>query len=396
MVRKRRGRGEGSIFQRADGLWTASLSLGYSETGKRQRKVIYGDSKQGVQEQLRNLQNDAANGKLADAGMVTVAAYLRAWLETTARPRIAPKTALRYEQIIRLRINPVLGGVRLSKLGTEMGPLHVKQLFAVLHKNGVSARGQQMTGTLLHTALRDAVKDRLLPFNPASGVSKPKPAHAEMKVWDRSQVKRFLTMCQNDRLGSLYVVAVDTGMRQGELFALRWQDVDFNTGSIQIQHSLEEINGSLRLKETKSGKGRRIELSSSASNALQRHRTAMVAEGHCRGDVRVFCDVGGGWLRKGNVLRRSYWSIIRRVNNAAEQAPANLNRPAAVLPKIRFHDLRHTCASLLLLAGVHPKVVQERLGHAKIEITLNLYSHLLPGIQKEAADRMNTILGAIA
>lgn len=383
-ARKRRGRSEGSIFQRADGTWAASLSLGYDDKGKRKRRVVYGDTKKEVQEKLRALQNAAVNGQLADAGTLTVAQYLARWLENTAKPRVQPKTHLRYEQLVRLRINPSLGGVRLSKVT----PLHVEQLFASLERDGVSARGRQMTGTMLHTALRDAVRLRLIPYNPATDVAKPKPRKQEMQIYDAEQAARFLDAASEDRLHAMYVLAVDTGMRQGELFALHWTDFDFTIGSVQVQRSLEEINGKLRVKEPKSGRGRRIELSRFALDALHEHRKRMLAEGHATGPV--FCDLDGGYLRKGNVLRRSFWKIIDRANTTATKEAKH--RPGSMpLARIRFHDLRHTSATLLLLADVNVKIVSERLGHASIQLTLDTYSHVLPTMQKRAAEKMDGI-----
>jgi integrase len=391
--RARRGRGEGAIFQReSDGLWVGSVSLGLDEKGKRRRRVVYGATKKEVQEEVRKLQHDASNGKLADAGSLTVSEYLKLWLQNDAKPRVAPKTHLRYEQLVRLRINPVIGGTRLAKLA----PVHLKQLLATLDRDGVSPRGRQMTATMLHTALRDAVRDKLITSNPASDVSKPRPVTKAMRIFDTAQVAKFLDAAKADRLAALYTIALDAGMRQGELFGLRWVDIDFGTGSLLVQHSLEEINGSLRLKQPKSGKGRRIELTKIGLESLNEHRKAMLAEGHYRPDAPVFCDTEGGWLRKGNVLRRSYWPIIDKANKDEVELAEKQKREPAPLPRIRFHDLRHSMASLLLLAGVNPKVVQERLGHAKIQVTLDTYSHVLPTIQKEAAERMNAILGAIS
>lgn len=387
MARKRRGRSEGSIFQRADGTWTASISLGYDDKGKRKRRVVYGATKKEVQEKLRAVQNAAVSGQLADAGTLTVAQYLARWLENTAKPRVQPKTHLRYEQLVRLRINPALGGVKLTKVA----PLHVEQLFASLERDGVSARGRQMVGTMLHTALRDAVRLRLIPFNPASEVAKPRPRKQEMQIYDADQVARFLDAAKADRLSAMYVLAVDSGMRQGELFALQWTDIDFTTGSLQVQRSLEEINGKLRVKEPKSGRGRRVELSRFTLDALHEHRKRMLAEGHTTSPV--FCDQEGGYLRKGNVLRRSFWKIIHRANKAAEKAAEQTGQPAVPLRRIRFHDLRHTSATLLLLADVNVKIVSERLGHANIQLTLDTYSHVLPTMQKKAAEKMDGIFG---
>jgi len=209
-----------------------------------------------------------------------------------------------------------------------------------------------------------------------------------MQVYDLDQVARFLDAARTDRLFALYVLALDSGMRQGELFALHWTDFDFASGSVLVQRSLEEINGHHRLKETKSAKGRRrIPLSRFTLDALNEHRKRMLADGYMSGPV--FCNTDGGFLHKANVLRRSFWPIITNANKEAKQQ----NTEPALLPEIRFHDLRHTCATLLLLAGENPKVVSERLGHASIELTLNCYSHVLPTMQQGAAAKMNAILG---
>jgi integrase len=194
-----------------------------------------------------------------------------------------------------------------------------------------------------------------------------------MKVYDDEQTGRLLAAAKGNRLEALFVLAVDTGMRQGELFGLQWSAVDFEAGAVLVQRSLEEINGTHRLKEPKSGRGRRVDLSSFALAMLQDHRKAMLAEGHYRPDGPVFCDHDGGWLRKPNFLRR----VLRPLQASAK------------IPAIRFHDLRHTAATLMLLNDVNVKVVSERLGHGSVQITLDTYSHVLPTMQKLAADRMD-------
>jgi integrase len=368
MKKKRRGRGEGGVYQRADGLWVGSISLGYDGEGKRLRKVVYGATKKEAQEDLRKLQNDAVAGRLADAGAMTVKEWLTTWLETV-RSRVQPKTYLRYEQLVRLRLNPHLGGCKLAKVA----PVHVQQLFCTLERDRVSARGQQMAGTLLHKALRDAVRLHLIPSNPAADVEKPRPDKPKMQVYDEVQARVLLAAASGHRLYALFVLALDTGMRQGELFALQWDNVDFDAGIVIVQRSLEEINGKQRIKEPKSGKGRRIDLSAFAVEALQKHRKAMLAEGNYRPDGPIFCAPEGGWLLKPNFQRR----VFRPLQQAAK------------LTTIRFHDLRHTAATLMLLNDVNVKVVSERLGHASIQLTLDTYSHVLPTMQRIAAEKMD-------
>lgn len=367
-TRKRRGRGEGSIYQRADGRWCATVSAGYNGSGRRRRKTIYGQTKRDVQEKLKRLDPAAV---IRDASALTVRDFLKRWIDNTARPAVAPTTYQRYEQIARLQVIPYVGGVRL----TSLAAIHVEQLYADLRRDGVSPRGIQMAGTLLQTALRHAVRLGLISHNPCQNVRKPRTAKAEMRVLTAGQVAVFLKAAESDRLYAMYYLAIATGMRQGELFGLKWADIDFEGRSVFVQRTLEEISGKLRLKETKSVKGRRrIELPQRAVAALTAHRKRMLAEGNI--SAPVFCDATGGHLRRPNVHRRSFYPILKR----------------AQLPRIRFHDLRHTAATLLLLAGVHAKIVSERLGHASIEITLNTYSHVLPTMQREAADKLDRLL----
>jgi integrase len=373
MGRKRRGRGEGSIYQRADGLYVSSVSLGYDGTGKRRRKTVYGRTKVEVQEKLRQVQTDAANGRVLDSENITLGTFLGRWLETTAKPKLKPTTVLRYDQLIAGHLIPHLGGVRLGKLSVA----HVEHLYAAMAAAGASADARHKAGVVLGTALRHAVRLRLLPANPVPDMPKPKPVRKEIHPFDADLVGRFLAAAKADRLYALYVLALDSGMRQGELFGLQWEDFDWASGTVQVRHGLEEIKGQLRLKDVKTKHGRRrIKLAPSTLDALHDHRKTVLAAGHAGGPV--FCDSAGGWLRKSNVARRSFGPTLKR----------------AGLPAIRFHDLRHTTATLLLLANVNPKVVSERLGHSKIQVTLDTYSHLLPTMQDGAADQMERLLHA--
>lgn len=370
MARSRRGRGEGSIYQRGDGYWCANVSAGYSDTGTRRRKTVYGSTKGEVQEKLRQLASEVAAGSPVEAQKLTLGEFLDRWLNTI-KQSIAPSTHTRYKVSIEHQIKPYIGGVRLSRLE----PVHIEQLFVTLQGKGCSPRSIQLAGMRLVSALQHAVKRRLVTFNAAREISRPMVPRPEIKCWDPAQVGSFLKAAKADRLSAMYVLALSSGMRQGELFALQWSDVDFAAGCVTVQRSLEELSGKVRVKSTKTGNGRRIDLPPLALDALRDHRAAMLAEGNIA--APVFCAPEGGYLRKGNVYRRSYMPLLE----------------AAAVPRIRFHDLRHTHATLLLSAGENVKVVSERLGHASINITLDTYSHVLPTMQKAAADKLQRLLG---
>lgn len=368
--RARRGRGEGSIYKRADGRWVGSYSAGYNGEGKRRRRVVYGESKKEVKDRLRELENEVAAGRPVEVQRITLAEYLDRWIASIENT-VAPSTYTRYKCSVEQQIKPHLGSMRLAAIA----PLHVEQLYGLLAKAETSPRTRQLAGVTLGVALKHAVRLKLIGSNPVRDIAKPRVKRRELKVWDAAQVGVFLKAAEGDRLEALYVLALAAGLRQGELFGLQWADVDFDGNSIGVQRSLEELNGKHRLKEPKSGRGRRVDLPAFAMKALVRHRAAMLAEGNIAGPV--FCDHQGGFLRKGNVSRRSFRPMITKAN----------------VPAIRFHDLRHSHATVLLAAGENVKVVSERLGHANIKITLDTYAHVLPTMQKAAADRLQKLLG---
>lgn len=389
MARERRGRGEGGVYQRADGLWVGSVSLGYGPDGKRKRKVAYGTSKKEVQDKLRQLHANV-DGDTGDAERQTVEAYLTYWLQVL-KPTVEPATYEPYRRhCMGIRVGEKknrrgskgtkgaeciakhLGLIKLAKLRRA----HVEQFYADLLTAGVSASQCRKIGTTLTIALNAAVESKLIPYNPAAGVRKPKARKLEMHVLDLEQVAAFLKEAARDRLYALYLTALDTGMRPGELFALEWPDIDLESGFLSVRRSLEEIDGKLRVKDVKTPKARRrIHLASQTIAALHEHRKSMLAEGHLAGPV--FCDTAGGYLRNSNLRQYSFKPILKR----------------AGLPSIRLYDLRHTCATLLLLADEPAKVVSERLGHSTITLTLDTYSHVLPTMQQRAAEKMGRILG---
>jgi integrase len=371
MARKRRGRGEGSIFEREDGQWVGSISLGYDGQGRRRRPTVYGDTKAEVIEKLRALQNETGHLP-AEVKQLTVGQYLKAWLEEIKASR-KHTTHDRYSLLVDRQMIPHIGTMKLVKVST----LHVEQFFTDLRQAGESDWTVHHVAVVLGTAMKTAVRKGLLLVNPLSMVTKPRLPKSETTFWDQAQARTFLAAAEGDRLFALYPLAFTTGMREGEMFGLQWPDIDFAQGFLTVRRLLEEVRGKFALRDPKTDPSRRrIDLPHLALQALADHRKAMLAEGQDMQGL-VFCDTDGGPLRRSNVARRSFFKIIAR----------------AGLPKIRFHDLRHSAASLLLAAGENPKVVQERLGHSRIETTLNIYSHVVPTMQQEAARKLDRLLG---
>jgi len=371
--KSRRGRGEGSIGQLPSGLWYAEASAGFDNSGKRIRKRVYGATKLDVQRELRKLQEKADRGLLKrDSSNLDLSSFLLQWL-SSIQPTIAPTSHRSYKRDVNLYIKPTIGAVKLSKLGVH----HVKVMYTRLAEMKKSAAMQRKAGITLGVALQVAVNEGLLPFNPARMTKKPMHKPKEIRPLDADQVQVFLKAAEPDRMYALYVVAIDSGAREGELFALQWRDVDFAAKAISITKTLQELDATLVVKETKTPKSkRRLPLSDFAFEVLQDHRKRMLAESHYQPDAFVFCTAEGKpWFRS-PLHRKSFKPILKN----------------AGLPPIRFYDLRHTSATLLLLAGEPAKVASERLGHSSIVLTLDTYSHVSEGMQKQATEKLDTFL----
>jgi integrase len=366
MSRKRRGRGEGSVYEEADGRWTGVVSFGYSPTGKRRRKKVHGQTKKAVLDKLRKLQGRG----LEEVCNLTVEGFLSRWLENTAKEKTGPTTYLRYKQVVENQIVPHMGTVKIAGLTA----LQVEDFYAELKRQKVPPASRRQAGLVLTNALRHAVRLKLIPSNPCSEVPKPKLEDREMRVLTEELVKVFLAAAKRSRHYALFVLAVATGMRRGELLALHWPDVDFDAGTVTVRRTLVMVGQEFVLKEPKTKASRRtIALPAFALDALHEHRKKMVAWGYA--DKPVFCNCHGGFIRGYNLLRNSFQPILAR----------------AGLPRMRFHDLRHTHATALLSRGLPIKAVAQRLGHSDIGVTLRVYAHVLPTDDAKLAGALQTM-----
>ena len=373
MGQKRRGHGEGSIKQRTDGLWEARVSL---QGGK--RRSFYGKTRREAQDKLRAALRDIDAGLDLSADRQNVTQFLDKWLAASAKPSVKVRTYEGYESIVRVRVAPRIGKKQLAKLT----PLDLQALYTELADAGLSARSIGHTHRVLHRALGQAVKWNILARNPCDGTTVPRPQRAEMKVLTPEQVRAFLAAMVDHPAHALYTLAVTSGMRAGELLGLQWGDVDLDAGHLTIRRALQQQNSAglvfVTPKTTKSR--RRILLSQRAIDALRAHR-----------DRQTFRrkQVGAEWRDLDLVFPGPFggptdpsWS--RQVFHAALKT--------AGMPRVRFHDLRHTAATLALMQGVHPKVVSDMLGHGTVGLTLDTYSHLLPAMHQQAAAAMDAIL----
>jgi integrase len=389
----RRGRQEGSIFERADGRWSAEISLGYDGGGKRVRKTVYGANKGEVAEKLRKLQADHDVGRLVETEQLTVGEYLARWL-LSAKDKTGEATFARYEQLTKQYLIPAIGRLKLTKLR----PLHVETAYTTLSRETpdgrvvATANTRKAAGVVLGIALRNAVRLKLIPSNPAADVSKPRSAFREMVFMTPAQARRFLEAAQKSRNHALYALAIGSGARQGELLALSWADLDLDRGVMEVRRSVSQVKKEFIIKEPKSRSSRRtVTLPAFVVNALRDHRQAALKAGLIT--APVFSTKNKTYLQKSNVLRE-FKSLVKKANSAArEKAPEANGEPDLLPDGLRFHDLRHTHASCLIGAGHSIKAVSRRLGHADITITLKGYAHLMPDDDVKLASGAGVLFG---
>ncbi len=378
MVRKR-GNGEGSISRHTkSGLWMARYTV-ETPTGPK-RSTVYGKKREEVRDKLTKALAERADGIVYDDENMTVGEYLNRWLKGSVRGSVRQSTLDRYEVAVRVHLKPALGRHKLKKLT----PAHVASFYQDRLEAGSAPASVNKLHVTLHKALDQAVKWRMVPRNVAEVVKAPRPTPTrEMCALSVAEVRRLLETARGDRLEALYVLAVHTGMRQGELLALRWQDVDLENATVSVRRTMTKSGGRLLLGEPKTRKSRRtIRLTGAAVETLRGHLARQIGEIERLGDLYedaglVFASEAGTLFNPTNLRKRSFARILER----------------AKLPRgIRFHDLRHTCATLLFGRGVHPKYVQELLGHSSVGITLDTYSHVMPGMEDHAARAMEAAL----
>ncbi len=380
MARKRRGRGEGGVFQRASAVrWVGTLSIGYDGAGKWKRRSVSGATKAEALEKLAAARVESRAGNLPDADAMTVGQLLDQYVKSR-RAKDAVRTHEERERVVRNHLHPRVGGVKLRKL-TALG---VESLYAELIAAGVGGWTVWAAAKVLNGALNFAVRVRLVPANPAKAVDRPKAPNREMLFLDDRQVRAVLDAAKGTAAYPLIAVALGTGARQGELLALTWDDVDLAAGVVTIRKSLSLTQDGFVVKEPKTRAGRRaVAMPAFAVEALTAHKADTLQAGRLA--APVFCTPSGGYRRKANVIQ-TLRTVLRRVNKAAER------EGVAVPAGLRFHDLRHTVASLLLSRGCSVVAVSRRLGHAKPSLTLNLYGHVMPTDDRQLADNLAAML----
>jgi integrase len=378
---KRAPDGAGSLYRRKDGIWAGAIRVGWQD-GQRKRVTVYGKTPDEVFEQLDEVRRRTRAGMPAFDGGEPLAEYLESWLTDTLPGTVKPATEASYGNIVRRHLIPTLGKVSLRKLT----PGHVRRLLREKSQesNGrdgmLSPRMVQYIHAVLRRALEQARRDELVVRNVAALVQPPRVPRQEYRWLTEEEAKRLVAAVRNDRLYAVYALALGLGLRRGEVLGLRWVDVDLDAAIITVRRSLQRLGGKLVLVEPKTKRSyRQVPLPRLCVDALREHRERQDKE---RADSPV-------WLDE--------WGLVFTTKHGTPIEPRNLLRhfyglcERLGLPRLRFHDLRHSCASLLLVRGVQPATIMETLGHAVIHTTMQ-YAHVMPRSMREAAATMDDLL----
>jgi integrase len=374
----------GQIIKRGDKVWLVRIFMGRDATGKRRylNKTIKG-TKKDADTYLSKTETAISVGTFVEPSPLTTRDYLSKWLQTAARPRVAERTFDSYSGLINRYVIEDLGTHKLS----DLRPLHIQKLYADMQERGLSARTVRYLHAVLSSALKQAVRWGMLLRNPAELVNLPRQVRKEMHALSPKEATEFLKAAAQDRWGVLFAFALVTGTRPEEYLGLQWKDLDLNKGIVIVRRAIiwRTTGGGWHFSEPKTPRSRRsIPLPVSTLRSLKEHRRIQAEErlkagaGYQSHDL-VFATSEGSPLMPRNLKRRHFRPILK----------------AAKLPDdFRLYDLRHSCATLLLAAGENPKVVSERLGHASITLTLDVYSHVLPTMQQAASEKLEKMLFA--
>lgn len=374
---------KGHIRQRSPGRWAIVLDTQDAASGKRKRKWhSFSGTKREAQVECAHLISQMRGGAYVEPSKTTMAQHMERWLDHV-KSQISPRTHERYSEIVRKNIIPPLGAVFITKLRpAQISDAYAKALASgrVDGKGGLAPTTVVYMHRLIKHALAQAVRWELLNRNPADAVRPPKIERSTLNTFDMAQTVDLIEAVRGTRLMIPVTLGVLCGLRRGEIAALRWRNVDLQAGKLTIVESAEQTAAGVRYKPPKSGRGRTVALSATMAGELRAHRLRQAEE----------------LLRIG--IRQSDATFVYAREDGEPMQPRSLTHAWQMaigkikLPRVRFHDLRHAHATHLLSSGVHPKVASERLGHSRVGITLDLYSHVLPGMQEDAVSRVDDAL----
>jgi integrase len=377
MPPRRRANGEGTIVRRSDGRFQAAYYV-LTPEGTRKRRFVYGRTFEECHAKLVEMKAKTAQGIPLGIKAWTLERYLHHWLTEVAAQRLRPTTIAGYETVIRVHLVPALGHKKL----TSLTPQDVRRLLAAKRDAGLSVRMVQYIHAVLRNALQNAVREELVPRNVAKLVQVEAPDYDVGKGLTITQAQRLLETVKNTRWHTLYVLALMLGLRRGELLGLRWSDIDLDNATLTVRQNLVRVAGQLRIQAPKTRRSRRtLPLPPQVVTALRAHRARQTKD-------RLAA--GSSWADNDLVFTTALGTPIE---------PRNLNRhfysirDKAGLPDVRFHDLRHTCLTLLLSLGTPPHIAQAIAGHSHIDVTMMIYAHTGMKEQTEALRKLGEAFG---
>jgi integrase len=374
---------KGSLRERSPGRWAIIIDDPNSGTRKRRWHSFKGSKRQ-AQVECARLISEMQNGSYLAPDKTTFAEFAERWL-THMKSQVSPKSYARYGELLRKNVVPLIGAVVLTKLKPAIISEAYGKALESGRRDGTGGLSPRTVGHMhrvLRQALGDAVKWEMLNRNPADAVNPPKVERTLMQTYDLDQTAELIDAMRGTRLLVPTMLAVLCGLRRGEVVALKWRNVNLAAARLAVVESAEQVGTNIRYKSPKSGNGRQLVMSARLTDELRSHRLRQAEELLRVGvkltdDTFVVAQVDGSPIQPDTLTQD--WS--RKIEKTG-------------LPVYRFHDLRHAHASHMLANGIHPKVASERLGHSKIGITLDLYSHVLPSMQEDAAERVDEALQA--
>jgi len=362
-------------------------------TGKRRQRSKSFTTKKEAEKELTKWLHEIDTGMAVDTSKATIAEHMEAWLSTVAQHNVRPTTIAHYRATVKNHIVPRLGDVLVQKLTAAK----IQATYTAMLAEGKGTRTVQLTHLRLQQALSLAVQWTIIARNPCDLVTPPRTQRKELRTWNREDVRRFLDAATSDVYAPLWEIALATGMRRGELLGVRWQDIDLTRGTLTIQQAVTLLNDKAIIQQPKSAASRRtVRLPAHCIAALQAHkdrRSFRTSPGTISDDARdlVFTSTTGGIIHPRNLIRN--FALIMEQEEKQRRAKYP---DAAPLPRIRFHDLRHTYATLSLSGGADIKTVSARLGHSSIAITGDVYMHVTPQMDERATAVIEAAIFGVA